>query len=292
MKEEGSRAEARLARMVGPRRRRTPGEAALEAFFAKAARSPSRVLLTDYDGTLVPFRANRNSVSPYPGVPEAVRDLQEQGRTRLVIVSGRSIADLQPRLSWLRPRPELWGSHGVERLTVEGRLVAPPVPLPLADLLDRVESWVRGRGWEALFERKAYGFALHARPDPERFAEAQPALLAEWGASCERRKLERIPFDGGIEFRLFGVNKSRAVRAVLAEEGPDAAVAYLGDDTTDEDAFEALDGWGLAVLVRARRRPTRSEVWLQPPEDLLRFLSRWSRAARARAPLVETRVTP
>jgi trehalose-phosphatase len=291
MTSQGSREQARLGRAVGPRRRRAPGQAALEAFFAKAARSPSRVLLTDYDGTLVPFRANRDSIAPYPGVPEAVSDLQRQGRTRLVIVSGRPIADLQSRLSWLRPRPELWGSHGVERLTVEGRLVAPPVPLPLADLLDRVESWMGGRGSEALFERKTYGFALHERPDPERFSEAQRALLAEWGASCERRRLERIPFDGGIEFRLFGINKGRAVATILAEEGPEAAMAYLGDDTTDEDAFEALEGLGLAVLVRRRRRPTRAEVWLQPPEELLRFLSRWNRGARDGVPLAETRST-
>jgi len=40
--------------------------------------------------------------------------------------------------------------------------------------------------------------------------------------------------------------------------GRHSAIAYLGDDQTDEDAFEALHGQGLSVLVRSQYRPTLS----------------------------------
>jgi trehalose-6-phosphatase len=65
------------------------------------------------------------------------------------------------------------------------------------------------------------------------------------------------------------------VRTILAESLPDAAVAYLGDDRTDEDAFRALNGKGLTVLVRPEYRPTAAEVWLQPPQELIQFLEEW-----------------
>ena len=75
----------------------------------------------------------------------------------------------------------------------------------------------------------------------------------------------RIRFDGGLEIRVAGPGKGDAVRAILKEAGPGAAVAYLGDDQTDEDAFHALKGIGLTVLVRPQSRPTAADVWLQPP---------------------------
>ncbi|RPJ43124.1 MAG: hypothetical protein EHM19_09270 [Candidatus Latescibacterota bacterium] len=91
--------------------------------------------------------------------------------------------------------------------------------------------------------------------------------------------LELRSFDGGIELLGRGRDKGSAVRTVLAEEGADAAVAYLGDDLTDEDAFRALAGRGLRALVRAELRPSEADVWIRPPGELLAFLDRWLRAA-------------
>jgi trehalose-6-phosphatase len=63
-------------------------------------------------------------------------------------------------------------------------------------------------------------------------------------------------------------------------------VAYLGDDRTDEDAFKALAGRGLAVLVREELRPTAAAVWLRPPVELLDFLQRWMTACPPRTATV------
>jgi trehalose-6-phosphatase len=62
---------------------------------------------------------------------------------------------------------------------------------------------------------------------------------------------------------------------VLAETPEDAAVAYLGDDFTDEDAFVAVKPRGLAVLVRPEFRETAADVWIRPPRELIAFLKRW-----------------
>ncbi len=67
-----------------------------------------------------------------------------------------------------------------------------------------------------------------------------------------------------------------------SETGSGAAVAYLGDDRTDEDAFRELNGKGLSVLVRKEQRPTAAEIWIEPPAELLDFLEKWRRTAPIR----------
>ena len=54
-----------------------------------------------------------------------------------------------------------------------------------------------------------------------------------------------------------------------------AVAAYLGDDLTDEDAFKAIKGKGIGVLVREEPRKTAADIWIKPPDELLSFLSNW-----------------
>jgi trehalose 6-phosphate phosphatase len=91
--------------------------------------------------------------------------------------------------------------------------------------------------------------------------------------------LDFLEFDGGIEIRVPGRDKGDAVRTILRESDPNAAVAYLGDDQTDEDAFRALKGKGLTVLIRPQCSATAADVWLQPPQELVQFLEDWLQAA-------------
>jgi trehalose-phosphatase len=88
--------------------------------------------------------------------------------------------------------------------------------------------------------------------------------------------LELLPFDGGLELRSVGCNKQYAVKAVLSETAEDHAIAYLGDDITDEDAFRAVKPRGLGVLVRPVFRETEADVWLKPPQELVEFMRHWA----------------
>ena len=85
-----------------------------------------------------------------------------------------------------------------------------------------------------------------------------------------------LPFDGGVELRTVGCNKQYAVKAVLSETAEASAIAYLGDDITDEDAFRAVKNRGLGVLVRPQFRETAADLWIRPPEELVEFMRHWS----------------
>ena len=254
-----------------------------DAFFAGIPAAPSRALLLDYDGTLAPFQRQRDRAFPYPGIRERLTSILAGGGTRLSIVSGRPLADLEPLLSLPRT-PELWGSHGLERQTEDGASAgSAPAPV-IAELVSDAGRWASARGWSDAFEHKPYGFAMHARGLwGGELAAMRDATLARWAAPAAAAGLELLDFDGGFEFRPSGGHKGDVIRTTLAELPGGAAVAYLGDDRTDEDAFRALSGRGAAVLVRPAPRPTAADLWIAPPSELLEFLDRWGKAARARA---------
>lgn len=256
----------------------------LEAFFLRLQAAPSRVLLLDYDGTLAPFRMDRDRAVPYPTVVPVLRDLQRDGRTRLIVVSGRALDDLRHRLA-LDPALELWGTHGWERETPDGRVErGDPGAAILAALATAKELAEEILSPECV-EVKPASVAGHVRGI--RVADAEQLLRrvrSAWDPIVQPGKLESRAFDGGIELRVSGRDKGYVVRQILSEEPVDAAVAYLGDDLTDEDAFRALDGRGLSVLVRGELRATAAHLWIRPPEELVDFLRRWRKQLAALAP--------
>jgi len=247
-------------------------------FLSSLPVAPARALMLDYDGTLAPLVPDRDQAFPRPGVREMLARLVAGGRTRVAVVSGRPARDAE-RLLGLQPHPEIWGSHGLERMGAAGRLVAAaPLPRPARELLAAIREWISVRGWSSLYEEKPFGFALHSRgADPVVFEAAVREVLEHWRLSAETVGLEVLAFDGGVELRPAGSHKGMVVKALLAELPAGAAVAYLGDDRTDEDAFTALGHRGLPVLVRDEWRPTAAHVWLKP-EELLPFLAAWERA--------------
>jgi trehalose-phosphatase len=247
----------------------------LDRFFAELGRAEKRALLLDYDGTLAPFHTQRDQAAPYPGVREILGAMQRAGHTRLAVVSGRAIADLAPLLG-LDPPPELWGTHGWERQLPGGaRELATLAPAAVRGL-DAALALALARGLAERCERKPTSLALHWRGLPAPAAQELRAWARQhWSQLAHSAGLATHDFDGGVELRAPGRDKGDAVRTILGELGEGAVAAYLGDDLTDEDAFAAIKGRGLAALVRDEPRSTAADVRLRPPDELLAFLKRW-----------------
>jgi trehalose-phosphatase len=244
-----------------------------EALFFEGLRaSRSSALLLDYDGTLAPFVTDRQRAYPYPGMFEVLTSISRAGGTRVAIVSGRPMVEL---IRLVGPGFELWASHGIEHRARDGSIASASSPADPARLESAAE-WVRERGWEGILERKPFGFSLHARADLAMFRTAAPAFTERWSAPLRDGGFEVRAFDAGLEVRPAGRHKGEVVERVLEESGAPLPVAYLGDDESDEDAFRALRGRGLGILVCPKERPTLADVWLRSPDELLGFLERWA----------------
>ncbi len=259
-------------------------EVKMRDLFRDVAHARQAALLLDYDGTLAPFHRNRYMATPYPCISELLKDIMETGRTRLVVITGRRAQEVIPLLK-LSPAPEVWGTHGLERLYTDGTYEPPEIDPYSSDALDAARVWAERFDLGDLVEKKPGSVAVHWRDLAEEKAAAiRNKVLMGWMSIADSACLTLEEFDGGVEMRLTGRNKGDAVRTILSEMDEYAPVAYLGDDQTDEDAFYALRDRGLRVLVRPYWRETAADVWLRPPVQLAAFLLDWLHACRL-APL-------
>jgi len=251
-------------------------EIGLNEFWKRLANASERILILDYDGTLAPFRADRDKAEPYPGVRKILNRILKNKLCRLIMVTGRSVDDLLPLLK-LEETPEIWGAHGMERLYPDGRLEVAEIGPECLKGLEQAWKWAEENNLAHRCECKHGSVAFHWRGlEVEELERAAGAVRKAWSPIARRAGLKLHDFDGGVELRYPGRNKGDAVNTVLGEvKSGDYAAAYLGDDLTDEDAFRAIKGRGLAVLVREDSRPTLAGVHLTPPDELLAFLNKW-----------------
>ena len=199
---------------------------------ARLAEDPARAaVLLDVDGALAPI-VPRPEDARVP--PETQAELWRlHGRYALVAcVSGRAGADARrvvgvPELVYV-------GNHGLERD-------------PAAEhWTERLERFMESVSWPEV-EDKGLTASLHYRNAPnqeharnELEEIAARAREAGFVARFGRKVLELLP---PIE-----ANKGTAVRGLLAQYGLQRAL-YAGDDTTDLDAFRALDPLELGIRV-------------------------------------------
>lgn len=254
----------------------------IERFLKTVAEARRSLLMLDYDGTLAPFREERDQAFPYPGSAQLLQEIIRNGATRVVIISGRDTSETIPLLG-IAPIPEVWGLHGLQRRKPDGWIETVRIEDRYLDALADANRWLGCQNLWPAAEFKTGSIAVHWRGLTDSgVEELRRRLLAGWKLIAEHSGLELLDFDGGIEIRAPEADKGDVVRIVLREMEPGTPAAYLGDDATDERAFQAILGRGLSVLVRPRWRQTAAQLWLKPPGELLDFLLRWLDAVGGR----------
>lgn len=250
-------------------------------FWQQLAKADRPVLLLDYDGTLAPFRVDRDQAIPYPGLRELLGEIHTETLTRLVIISGRAIDDLLPLLG-LDPPPEISGCHGWERMFSNGQRSTAALPASAQAGLKEALALLGEKNLDRRYEVKPASVAVHWRGLPvEEQARLRRETETTWNHLADRSGLQIHSFDGGLELRCPGKNKGTAIREILAEEETGTPLAFLGDDLTDEDGFREIKGRGLGLLVRQENRPTQADAHLRPPDELFAFLEKWRTTVRS-----------
>ncbi|MBN2071653.1 MAG: trehalose-phosphatase [Candidatus Krumholzibacteriota bacterium] len=248
----------------------------LDLFFRQLSSAPDNLLLLDYDGTLAPFTEKRMMAHPYPGIEKLISRIMNVQAGRVIIISGRTIEDLMKLLKF-SSMPELWGCHGWERMLPGGEMISREPDHEVTLFLDKASEWACSNNLKTRVERKPVSVAFHWRGGESGLEDKMTEIISQ-GLSKQASDagMEMKRFDGGIEFIVPGVNKGKAVKSILENHDENTAVAYLGDDNTDEDAFSALEERGLSILVGPELRPTRADIWIKPPEELFLFLEKWA----------------
>ena len=241
----------------------------------RCSTAPSLLLCLDYDGTLVPIAARPEDAHPTPALLELLTRLASAPRVKLAIVSGRPVAEL----STLLPVPGLTliGTHGLEIRAPSGSvsqmLPAGAFLLAIALLQREVRQLICGKDGFVL-ENKRQALTLHYRlADPQEAAQ----IVSRVQTMLRRYQrngvtLELLHGKKVAEIRPVGVNKGKAVAALLQQAGRSVFPIYVGDDTTDEDAFRILADRGLSILVSNVARPTSAHYYLEDPRKVCELL--------------------
>ncbi len=199
------------------------GDQALEA-----AMRHRPLLAFDFDGTLAPIVARHE----HARVPKSVSFWLEQlaARTPVAVVTGRSVADVTPRLGF-EPR-YIIGNHGCEDPAGDVRR---PDNVPLDALRRRLAdhaATLSAAGVE--IEDKHYSLALHyrlARNQALASARIDDVLrkpgpgLKTFGGKCV---VNVAPADAP--------DKGDAIASLVRRAGTDTAL-FIGDDLNDESVF-------------------------------------------------------
>ena len=247
-------------------------------FFVCLSQAKKSLLLLDYDGTVAPLRTERDQAVPYGPVPDLLEAIVATGCTRVVLISGRPAREIPPLLG-LQTHLEIWGSHGMEHLLPDGQYQVVKLDRRVTTAFSTANASLEREGLGQRIESKPGSLAIHWRGLPqEEVREIWTNALRILQPIAFSSGLLLSNFDGGVEMRVKSPNKADAVQAILKQAGSHQPVAYLGDDTTDEDAFRCVNPLGLTVLVRQVYRPTAAQLWLRPPEELVAFLGQWLHA--------------
>lgn len=230
----------------------------------------SPLLVTDYDGTLAPFRKERLMAFPEPETLSLLKSICDTN-ARLVILSGRSSDEVFKLLSL---PVEIWGCHGMERRDINGEITRIDVPKEAVEKLERF-SLLLDVFPKSSVERKPSGIALHWR-DNEDIFEMYKNLSEDILRSAKESVLRVMSFDGGVEFTLPYFSKGTALKNICSNNSDSCPICYLGDDITDEDAFQTIKNiaGGTGILVFEKERQSAADVSIHSSERD-KFLEFW-----------------
>ena len=249
---------------------------ALTALDDLAARRPA--VFFDFDGTLSDIVNDPDAAIPVAGATEALRQLAE--RCPVAVLSGRDLADVTKRVGV----QGIWyaGSHGFELTAPDGTHHQNDAAATAVPVLRRAAGELRERLGSipgVAVEHKRFGVAVHYRNAArDRVGEVAAAVRA----AGRRDGLRVTTGREVIELRPdLDWDKGKTLRWVLdhlaeAESGPLTPV-YLGDDITDEDAFDAVHDGGVPILVRHYDdgdRATAAQFALDSPARAGEFTAR------------------
>jgi trehalose 6-phosphate phosphatase len=211
----------------------------------------SLALFLDVDGTIVEIAPTPLSVRIVPGLRELLGSLQHGTDGALALVSGRTIAEIDALFEPL-VLPAA-GLHGFERRSASGscHYRQGPATTVLAEARRRMLALVAAHPG-LLIEDKGAALALHYRRAPQLealVARAVTEIAADLRPDLELQLGKRV-----AELKPSGATKGAAV-AQFMQESPFSGrrSVYVGDDLTDESAFEWVNSnGGLSVAVSVR----------------------------------------
>ena len=253
-----------------------------ESLTAAIAGTSHILLLSDYDGTLTPIVSRPEAAILSPEVKDKLRALADKSAFSVGIISGRSLAEIKAMVG-LRGIYYA-GNHGFEidgpglKFTNPAAETAQTEIKTLVSQLTSKLEHING----VIIEDKGLSLSVHYRLVKEAEVEQVAEVFRQITLPVVNSRKIRVTSGKKVwEARPpIDWHKGKAVetivrelKKVLKDEQP--LTIYLGDDTTDEDAFRVLrypQGW--SIFVGLENPASNAEYFLTSTREVSSFLSR------------------
>jgi trehalose 6-phosphate synthase/phosphatase len=207
--------------------------------FDQYRKAENRLLLLDYDGTLVSYSSVPSIAKPGSPLLDLLENISSVPQNEVYIISGR---DSQTLESWFGRLPvNIIAEHGA---AMKLRDVGWHDHLNdrqewKSDVKRIMNNYVK-RCVNTLVEEKKFSMVWHYRnANPEQSKLRAMELVKELNQFTHNLGLQVVMGNKIVEVRNKGVDKGRTVKNILAAKNYDFILA-AGDDVTDEDLFRVL----------------------------------------------------
>ena len=217
----------------------------------------------DVDGVLAPIVEKADHATLSPGVIDELERLAM--RARVVIVSGRSVGDLD-RFSF-PPTLEVVGSHGLERRGMPPLALDDDEQYTFEQLELLATRAVDAAGDGAWLEYKPASVVIHVREADRELADRAIAAVENLANMIDGAHVKH----GHMVCELLARTGSKGETIAELRE-PGQPVVFLGDDVTDESVFEAMVDGDLGI--RVGDGDTAANYRLSGPDAVVEFLHR------------------
>jgi trehalose-phosphatase len=237
----------------------------------RIAKAPHLLICLDYDGTLAPFEENPGQVYLSPQMQRLLRSLAGHEGTTVAVISGRERVDLQTRIGI--PDVIYAGNHGLE-ISGPGLIFIEPTAMQFQKSLQELAAALAPSLKTfagASVEDKGLTVTVHYRKVAETRHEDVRRVVQDALKKIDHPLLLTTG-DRVFEIRPpVAWHKGIAVRWIKEKLGlADALPVYVGDDLTDEDAFNSLPE-GITIKVGGAPR-TAATYQIENQEEVRRFL--------------------
>ena len=247
------------------------GPSELAKAIAKFASAPTVLVASDFDGVLAPLVLDPMASRPLPGTIESLEGLAALPSTYAAVVSGRDLETLTLLTGLAGSAVTRIGSHGGESSAAGATVALTDDQRAGLDALTAELEEVAAAHHGAGLEHKPAAVVLHTR----RMADESAARDAEAKAlevTARHTGLHVLHGKHVVEVSVVRADKGTALVALRDDVGA-GAVAYFGDDVTDEDAFRALGPDDLTVKVGPGETAARFRVGsLEDAAEALRLV--------------------
>jgi trehalose 6-phosphate synthase/phosphatase len=216
--------------------------AELQAAYKTASR---RIMIFDYDGTLVPINDDPAWCQPSADLLRNLTGLAADPRNVVAVVSGRRANDLD---RWLGGIPNLYlgAEHGLmvhhPRESGWHTLKGLNPDLQWKDKIRPILEHFVDRAPGSFIEEKEFSLVWHyRRVEPEFGSWLAKELLALLGNLLSDTDARPLHGKKIVEVKSTWANKGQFASWLLEECGPARFVLAVGDDATDEDMFARLN---------------------------------------------------